>query len=248
MMEIREINVSEVKAEDCIPSAKFVENIGTVGIKVPVMLRKNGHGYMIVDGRRRIQAARNLGMEMVPAVIVEDEDSELMGLMLNLQRSPNLAHEADTLRMYIKAGYTQKEIADLLNVTRTQLKKHFRLLNLCKEALNKIKSGEMSGSIAFELSRLPKEAQKELVSSGQITKEVVHGRKVAKTLSSLASLLPVDEGRDPLVLEFESFVSKVSTGRTLPEEVMKAIDAVRRFIKNPVKEDATRRKRLWRAT
>lgn len=247
-MEIREINVSEVKAEDCIPSAKFVENIGAIGIKVPVMLRKNEHGYMIVDGRRRIQAARSLGLEMVPAVIVEDEDSELTGLMLNLQRSPNLANEVETLRMYIKAGYTQKEIADLLNVTRTQLKKHFRLLNLCKEALNKIKSGELSGSIAFELSRLPKEAQKELVSSGQITKEVVHGRKISKNLSSLASLIPVDEGRDPLVLEFESFVSKISTGRTLTENVVKAIDVLRRFVKNPVKEDATHDKRLWKAS
>ena len=247
-MEIREINVSEVTAEACVPSSKFIENIGAVGIKVPVMLRKNGHGYMIVDGRRRIQAARSLGLEMVPAIIVEDEDSEITGLMLNLQRSPNLANEVETLRMYIKAGYTQKEIADLLNVTRIQLKKHFRLLNLCKEALNKIKSGEMSGSIAFELSRLPKEAQKELVSSGQITKEVVHGRKVAKNLSSLTSLLPVDEGRDPLVLEFESFVSKISTGRTLSEDVVKAIDVLRRFIKNPVKEDATHDKRLWKAS
>lgn len=247
-MEITEINVSEVKAEECIPSAKFVENIGSVGIKVPVMLRKNGHGYMIVDGRRRIQAARNLGIEVVPAVIVEDEDSELTGLMLNLQRSPNLANEVETLRMYIKAGYTQKEIADLLNVTRTQLKKHFRLLNLCKEALNKIKSGEMSGSIAFELSRLPKEAQKEIVSSGQITKEVVHGRKVAKNLSSLISLIPVGEERNPLLLEFELFVSKISTGRALTEDVVKAIDVLRRFVKNPVKEDATDDKRLWKAS
>lgn len=247
-MDIMEINVSEVKAEACFPSAKFVENIGSVGIKVPVMLRKNGHGYMIVDGRRRIQAARRLGLEMVPAVIVEDEDSELTGLMLNLQRSPNLANEIETLRMYIKAGYTQKEIADLLNVTRTQLKKHFRLLNLCKEALNKVKSGEMIGSIAFELSRLPKEVQKEIVLSGQITKEAVHERKVAKNLSSLASLIPVDEERAPLVMEFESFVSKISTGRSLPDEVLKAIELLRGFLNKPVKEEATHDKRLWKAS
>lgn len=247
-MEIREINVSDVKADTCFPSAKFIENIGAVGIKVPVMLRKNGHGYMIVDGRRRIQAARSLGLEVIPAVIVEDEDSELTGLMLNLQRSPNLANEVETLRMYIKAGYTQKEIADLLNVTRTQLKKHFRLLNLCKEALNKIKAGEMNSSVAFELSRLPKEAQREIVSSGQITKEAVHERKVAKNLSSLASLIPVDEERAPLVLEFESFVSKISTGRALPEDIMKAIDMLRRFINKLVKEDATHDKRLWKAS
>lgn len=248
MMEIREINVSEINAEACTPSTKFIENIGAVGIKVPVLLRKNGHGYTIVDGRRRIQAARSLELEVVPAVIVEDEDSELTGLMLNLQRSPNLANEVETLRMYIKAGYTQKEIADFLNVTRTQLKKHFRLLNLCKEALNKIKTGEMSGSIAFELSRLPKEAQREIVSSEQITKEAVHERKVAKNLSSLASLIPVVESRDPLVLEFESFVSKISTGRALPEEVLKSIDVLRRFVKNTVKEDATHDERLWKAS
>lgn len=247
-MEISEINVSVIKAEDCVTSTKFVENIGAVGIKVPVILRKNGHGYLIVDGRRRIQAARSLGLEIVPAVIVKDEDSELTGLLLNLQRSPNLANEVETLRMYIKAGYTQKEIADLLNVTRTQLKKHFRLLNLCKEALNKVKSGEMSGSIAFELSRLPKEAQKEIVSSGQITKEVVHGRKVARNLSSLASLIQVDEGRYPLVQEFESFVSKIAPGRALPEEVLKAIDVLRRFVKHPAKEEATDDKRLWKAS
>jgi hypothetical protein len=64
----------------------------------------------------------------------------------------------------------------------------------------------------------------------------------------LASLIPVDEERAPLVLEFESFVSKISTGRALPEDIMKAIDMLRRFINKLVKEDATHDKRLWKAS
>lgn len=43
-MEVKEIKVYDVKAEDCFPSTKFVENIEAVGIKIPVMLRKNGMG------------------------------------------------------------------------------------------------------------------------------------------------------------------------------------------------------------
>lgn len=249
-MEIREVNVMDIRTETCLPGTKFVESIKEVGIRVPIMINKNGHGYEVIDGRRRIQAARNIGLETVPAIIMGEgeNDSDLLGVMLNLQRSPNLAYEVDKIRLCIKSGYTQQEIADRLCLSRTQLKKHFRLLNLCKEAFNKVKSGEVNASTAFELSRLPKEAQKELVLSGEITKEAVHQRKVKHNLSSLISLISVDTERDPLVLEFESFVAKISTGRDLSEEVLRAIDVLRLFLKKTVKEDVTHDKRLWKAS
>lgn len=235
-MEIREVNVVDIRTETCLPGTKFVESIKEVGIRVPIMINKNRHGYEVIDGRRRIQAARNLGLETVPAIIMEEgeNDSDLLGVMLNLQRSPNLAYEVDKIRLCIKSGYTQQEIAERLCLSRTQLKKHFRLLNLCKEALNKVKSGEVNASTAFELSRLPKETQKELVLNGEITKEDVHQRKVKHNLSSLLSLIPVEEGCDQLVLDFELVVAKMSTGHPLSEDVKNAVDVIRGFLKKEV--------------
>lgn len=51
-------------------------SVRTLGVQEPLILREMGRGYQVIDGFRRLSAARELGLKTVPAVVFEwlDED------------------------------------------------------------------------------------------------------------------------------------------------------------------------------
>ena len=78
-MEIRKIKVSEIRPYENNPR-KIQKALGTVarsikefGFKVPVVLDKE---LMVIAGHTRLEAAKSLGMEEIPAVVAEDLTEE----------------------------------------------------------------------------------------------------------------------------------------------------------------------------
>lgn len=234
-MEIKDVDIARIdNGADYVPDKGLVENIKSVGVKVPVFLSENGNGsFTVIDGRRRISAARVLGLETVPAVVLNGETSPLLGVMLNIHRSPNPGFEAEKIKELIDAGYTQEGIAKALNTNKTKLKRHFHLLNLCEEGLKRLKNGKIRPSVALELSRLSIETQEKILSeSERLTSKTV--QKARRNFNFEKFNLSFEEGTGvetgTLATEFETFVSKISVGRILPEEVQKAVEVLRRFI------------------
>lgn len=54
----------------------LVDSIRSHGVLRPVLLRSTNDGYVIVHGERRWRAARLIGMERIPAYLVESLPSE----------------------------------------------------------------------------------------------------------------------------------------------------------------------------
>lgn len=50
----------------------LADSIRKHGMLRPVLLREGTHGYTIVHGERRWRAARMIGLETVPAFVVQD--------------------------------------------------------------------------------------------------------------------------------------------------------------------------------
>ena len=67
---------------------ELAASIGEVGILQPLSVRKQGEGYTVVSGNRRLMAARMAGLGEVPCLIlsVDAVDAQLIGLTENLQR------------------------------------------------------------------------------------------------------------------------------------------------------------------
>lgn len=71
----------------------FIEDIRNRGIKSPLLVRPNNSGtgkkYKIVNGSRRYNAAKEIGLKCVPCIIEEMSDAEAMSFSMNenLQRS-----------------------------------------------------------------------------------------------------------------------------------------------------------------
>jgi ParB/RepB/Spo0J family partition protein len=99
---------------------EFVEDVEAVGIKTPLVVRvKAGGGLLLVEGLRRLAAARDVGVERVPVIERRyDTDDDAMEDMLreNLQRQAPPPMETALLfsRLRDERGWSEDRIAALL--------------------------------------------------------------------------------------------------------------------------------------
>jgi len=62
------------------------EAIRITRIMLPIVVKRTEQGYILLDGLERIYCAKELGMKQVPALVVEDNRSDIITLALNWVR------------------------------------------------------------------------------------------------------------------------------------------------------------------
>ena len=145
---------------------ELAESITNHGIIQPLTVRELYDGYFqIIAGERRWRAARMAGLDEVPVVVVEADDRKVMELALieNLQRQDlNPMEEAMGYQTLMNDyGLTQEEAAARVGKSRPAVANALRLLNLCPEVMEKVRSGELSAGHARAVLSLkdPKKQQ-----------------------------------------------------------------------------------------
>ena len=131
----------------------LADSITEHGIIQPLTVRQLSSGYyQIIAGERRWRAARLAGLQEVPAVIIEADDKKAMELALieNLQRQDlNPVEEALGYQTLMQDyGLTQEEAAKRVGKSRPAVANALRLLGLCPEVLEKVRSGALSAGHA----------------------------------------------------------------------------------------------------
>ena len=95
--------------------SELAESIRRYGILQPLTVRRQGTGYELVAGERRLRAAAMAGLREVPCLVAQvgEEDSALLALMENLQRRDlDCWEEAEALsRLIARYGLSQEETA-----------------------------------------------------------------------------------------------------------------------------------------
>ncbi|KAB7665298.1 ParB/RepB/Spo0J family partition protein [Bacillus sp. B1-b2] len=153
---IQEVAINELRPNPYQPRKVFNEeaieelknSIIEHGILQPIIVRKSIKGYEIVVGERRFRAAKAANLKVIPAVIRELSEQQMMELAVleNLQRedlSPieeGLAYQ--TLMKKLK--FTQEELANRLGKSRPHIANIVRLLSLPKAVQNYINDGKIS--------------------------------------------------------------------------------------------------------
>ena len=140
------------------------ESIAVHGIVQPLTVREMPSGYyQIIAGERRWRAARMANVSDVPVIVVEADDKKAMELALieNLQRQDlNPVEEALGYQSLIEEyGLTQEETANRVGKSRPSVANSLRLLGLCPEVLEKLKTGELSAGHARAILTLKTEKQ-----------------------------------------------------------------------------------------
>jgi ParB/RepB/Spo0J family partition protein len=114
---------------------KLVELAASIlerGLLQPIVVRRQGEGYLLLAGERRFRAARLAGLDRLPAVVRDAGDALEIALIENLQRE-DLAplEEAEALAALIERhSYSHREIADLLGKSRPYVSNTLALTRL----------------------------------------------------------------------------------------------------------------------
>lgn len=142
------------KAFDQVSLDELAESIRLHGVITPITVRKgekDGY-YQIIAGERRWRAARQAGLEDIPAMVLEAEEDEIMELALieNLQRQDlNPIEEAEGYERLMKQfGLTQEQVAKRVVKSRSAVANALRLLALPTEVRTMVSEGEISGGHA----------------------------------------------------------------------------------------------------
>ena len=110
-------------------------SIQSYGIIQPISLKKNNdEEYEIIAGERRFRAAQIAGMEEIPSLVidVDESTSAAIALIENLQREDlNFLEEAESYRNLMDIfKITQVELADKIGKTQSTVANKLRVLKL----------------------------------------------------------------------------------------------------------------------
>ena len=141
---------------------KLAASIRDQGIIQPLVVRRNGDGYELIAGERRLRAAIQAGLKEVPVVVREtsDHDSLELALIENLQREDlNPLEEAQAYRrLHEEFHLNQEEIAQKISKSRPAVANSLRLLLLPDEVQREVAAGRLPAGHARALLGLGNEA------------------------------------------------------------------------------------------
>ncbi len=180
---------------------ELADSISAQGLIQPVLLRKRGGGYELIAGERRWRAAQLAGLEVIPAIIREMDDSAVAAVTLieNIQREDlNPLEEARALqRLKDEFKMTHQSVADAVGRSRAAVTNLMRLLELDERVANLLAEGKLEMGHARALLSLDPSDQHLLAmkvyaeglsvrATEKLVREGLHGKATAKKKVSTA--------------------------------------------------------------
>lgn len=201
---VEEIEISKIKTNPYQPRREFnqeaieelADSIKKYGLLQPIVLIKDGDGYILVAGERRLRATKLLGEELIKAIVVDYSKDDLReyALIENIQREDlNPIEVAYSLQSLIEEhGYTHEELANAISKSRSYVTNLLRILNLPEFVHDKIKRGVLSVGHAKVLLGLDDELLKKVID--EIEKKSLNVRDTEKLIQRLKN--PAKEKED----------------------------------------------------
>ena len=193
-----EMNVLELPPNEELlgpePDRELLQSIDTIGIIYPLVATLYRKKFHLIDGRRRIKAARELGIETLTCMLfqgVSPVDRAVWSIVLNEKRSINSVTEY----LYYKRLMEEdnwEEITKLNGLNKSHFKKVMSLENLKHpEFVEAFQEGTVAESTLFDIAKLGKKRQDYLLEvlndKGKVAASDVKQAKTARANAVLAS-------------------------------------------------------------
>jgi ParB/RepB/Spo0J family partition protein len=181
-----------------LPEPEFIDSIRKYGFLQPIGLI-DGETYQVAYGRRRIRAARSLGLISIPARIypLGWTPASVLTLIENTHRQDNLAAKLEAIDTLRKSA-TPEEICTAVGISQPELSKAIKMLNeLAPELIEAMREGRIKTTIAQRAAKLPIEQQQALAKQDTIKAKDVAQYQPAP-LTKNAELLPEPVSSEPM--------------------------------------------------
>lgn len=151
-----------------LPTKRMIGSVRDIGILTPILLRDNRADgsdacYEVLDGMRRISAAREAGLTEIPARVAVGPHSgnAILTLIANEQRSTNPVSEYRSITQLIADQFSETEIARLTAMPVQTIRKRMRIRQLTSSWFALFENGDLPTALAEELAKLPEGEQRE---------------------------------------------------------------------------------------
>jgi ParB family chromosome partitioning protein len=176
---------------------ELAQSISSYGIIQPISIRRLSEGrFELVAGERRLRAARKLGLDKVPAIIVDitDRDSAAIALLENLQREDlNFIEEAEAYSNLIKEhSYTQEKLAEVIGKKQSTIANKIRVLKLDDGVRRILLENSLTERHARALLKLPDEKLQMKVLDSVVKK----GLNVKATEALVQKYVPAEKQKE----------------------------------------------------
>lgn len=198
MIPVEQVRVLNPRERNKKKYKQIVGNIADIGLKRPITVTPSPDGgYDLVCGQGRLEAFKQLGQAMVPAVIreVSREDAMLMSLVENIARSrPRTMDQVRQLAALRDKGYSQVEIGAKVGMAGPMVSELLLLLDNGEERLiSAVERGTLPLWAAIIIARSEdKDAQLALAEAyeqGKLSgKDLQRARAIANTRKGFGKL------------------------------------------------------------
>lgn len=154
---IHNIEIARIKANPFQPRMDFdprtldelKNSIKEKGVIQPVTVREANGNYELISGERRLRAVAELGIEKIPAYIIEVKNKEEMlelAIIENVQREKlnPIEQAAAYQRLIEECSLTQEVVARKIGKNRTTITNMLRLLKLPENIQKSVQREELS--------------------------------------------------------------------------------------------------------
>jgi ParB family chromosome partitioning protein len=206
-------------------------SIKNYGVIQPITIRNIYDDiYEIIAGERRFRAAKLLGMNSIPAVIIEvgEEESAAMALIENLQRENlDFIEEAMAFERLIEDfDLNQTQLAEKVGKSQSTIANKMRILKLPESVKQKIKQSNLSERHARALLKIDDE---ELLLNivDKIIKKDLNVSATEKLIKSILEDVNMEKTKDKrYVRNFINYKIYINTIKNAYNEIVKTgIDA-----------------------
>jgi ParB family transcriptional regulator, chromosome partitioning protein len=169
--------------------AELAFSLREVGVLQPVVVRpmpQEADAFELVVGERRWRAAREAGLERIPALVRETSDEAMLrdALLENLHRAQlnPLEEAAAYAQLLDEFGCTQDELAERIGRSRPQISNTIRLLRLPPIVQRRVAAGVLSAGHARALLALTDPLEQETLAQ-RVVAEGLSVRTVEELVS-----------------------------------------------------------------
>ena len=174
----------------------LMASVAEKGIIEPLIVRQRGDRFQIVAGERRYQASVQAGLQELPVIIRDVDDSEVIELALieNLQRKDLTPfEEAEAMQSLAERySYTHEDLARKLGKSRTSITESLALNSMPQEVRNLCRLADISSkSLLLQVVRQDSPEKMtaliEKLASGGVTTRADARKAVAVILPGLTA-------------------------------------------------------------